>query len=120
MNSRQRILTALDHKEPDRVPFDLGSCQVSGIHVVAYKNLRKALASQFGVSSNSVPKTYGDFLMMLKQRGVEFYINTGFLIVSKIGTSDDLLEKVSVKFFKLITLKGMVRLRTEAKYYMAY
>ncbi|MEX1327540.1 MAG: uroporphyrinogen decarboxylase family protein [Desulfobacterales bacterium] len=43
MNSRERILTTLDHSEPDRVPFDLGSCQVTGIHVVAYRNLRKAL-----------------------------------------------------------------------------
>ncbi|MDJ0819851.1 MAG: uroporphyrinogen decarboxylase family protein [Desulfobacterales bacterium] len=36
-------MTTLDHREPDRVPFDLGSCQVTGIHVVAYRNLRKAL-----------------------------------------------------------------------------
>ncbi len=43
MNSRERILTTLDHREPDRVPFDLGSCQVTGIHVVAYQNLRNAL-----------------------------------------------------------------------------
>ena len=43
MNSRERILTTLDHREPDRVPFDMGSCQVTGIHVVAYRNLRNAL-----------------------------------------------------------------------------
>ncbi len=43
MTPRERILTALDHREPDRIPFDLGSCQVTGIHVIAYRNLRKAL-----------------------------------------------------------------------------
>jgi uroporphyrinogen decarboxylase len=43
MTPRERILTTLDHQEPDRIPFDLGSCQVTGIHVVAYQNLRKAL-----------------------------------------------------------------------------
>jgi uroporphyrinogen decarboxylase len=43
MNSRERILTALDHREPDRLPFDLGSTQVSGIHVQAYRNLRAYL-----------------------------------------------------------------------------
>ncbi|MGD8520843.1 MAG: uroporphyrinogen decarboxylase family protein [Desulfobacterales bacterium] len=43
MNSRERILTALDHREPDRIPFDLGSIQVTGIHVIAYRNLRQAL-----------------------------------------------------------------------------
>ncbi len=43
MNSRERFLTALSHREPDRVPFDMGSTQVTGIHVVAYRNLRQAL-----------------------------------------------------------------------------
>ena len=84
------------------------------------ENLRKALAEQFKVGLENVPKTYGAFLAMLKEKGVEFYINTGFLIVSKIGTPDDLLGKVSAKFFKPITLKDMVKLRTDADYYMAY
>ena len=43
MSSRERLLTALDHREPDRIPFDLGSIQVSGIHEVAYQKLRKVL-----------------------------------------------------------------------------
>jgi uroporphyrinogen decarboxylase len=33
----------LNHHEPDRVPFDLGSVQVTGIHAVAYRCLRAAL-----------------------------------------------------------------------------
>ena len=43
MTSRERLLTALDHREPDRIPFDLGSTQVTGIHVVAYRRLRAHL-----------------------------------------------------------------------------
>jgi len=43
MNSRERLLTTLNHREPDRVPFDLGSTQVTGIHLAAYRNLRQAL-----------------------------------------------------------------------------
>lgn len=43
MNSRERILAALNHQEPDRIPFDLGSTQVTGIHVVAYQRLREYL-----------------------------------------------------------------------------
>ncbi len=39
MTSRQRVLTALNHKEPDRVPFDIGSTVVSGIQQKAYVNL---------------------------------------------------------------------------------
>jgi uroporphyrinogen decarboxylase len=43
VNSRQRIRQALDHREPDRVPFDLGGTGLSTIHVAAYRNLRRAL-----------------------------------------------------------------------------
>ncbi|WP_238625804.1 uroporphyrinogen decarboxylase family protein [Aggregatilinea lenta] len=43
MNSRERVLTTLTHQEPDRVPLDLGSVQVTGIHAVAYRALREAL-----------------------------------------------------------------------------
>jgi uroporphyrinogen decarboxylase len=39
MTPRGRILTALKHKEPDRVPFDLGSTGITGIHKIAYCNL---------------------------------------------------------------------------------
>jgi uroporphyrinogen decarboxylase len=41
MTSRERLLTTLGHREPDRVPLDLGSTQVTGIHVLAYRNLRE-------------------------------------------------------------------------------
>jgi len=43
MNSRQRLLTALEHHETDRIPLDLGSTQVTGIHVIAYQRLRQGL-----------------------------------------------------------------------------
>jgi uroporphyrinogen decarboxylase len=39
MNSRERLLTTLNHKNPDRVPYDLAGTHVSGIHVTAYRNL---------------------------------------------------------------------------------
>jgi len=43
MNSRERVLTALNHREPDKVPFDMGGTVVTGITVTAYKNLREYL-----------------------------------------------------------------------------
>lgn len=43
MNSRERLLCTLNHREPDRIPLDLGSTQVTGIHAVAYRHLRDAL-----------------------------------------------------------------------------
>jgi uroporphyrinogen decarboxylase len=43
MDSRERVLTALRHSEPDRVPYDLSSTPVTGIHRIAYAGLRNAL-----------------------------------------------------------------------------
>ena len=43
MNHRERIITALQHKEPDRVPVDLGATESSGIMGIAYNNLKKYL-----------------------------------------------------------------------------
>jgi len=43
MNSRQRLLTTLNHQQPDRIPLDLGATQVTGIHHVAYQGLRQGL-----------------------------------------------------------------------------
>jgi uroporphyrinogen decarboxylase len=31
MNSRERVITALNHEEPDRVPIDLGGTGISTI-----------------------------------------------------------------------------------------
>ena len=43
MNSRERILTTLDHKEPDQIPFDLAGSTWTGITNGAYQNLLKFL-----------------------------------------------------------------------------
>jgi len=38
MTSLERVRTALDHKEPDKIPFDLGSTKITGITIKAYEN----------------------------------------------------------------------------------
>jgi uroporphyrinogen decarboxylase len=43
MNSRDRVLTALNHEETDRVPIDLSSRRSSGIAALAYPRLRAYL-----------------------------------------------------------------------------
>ncbi len=43
MNSRERVLTALKHQEPDRVPIDLSGHRSSGIAALAYPRLREFL-----------------------------------------------------------------------------
>ncbi|MHB1296399.1 MAG: uroporphyrinogen decarboxylase family protein [Anaerolineae bacterium] len=43
MTSRERVLAAINHREPDRVPLDLGGSRVTGIDVSAYTRLRRHL-----------------------------------------------------------------------------
>ncbi len=43
MTSRERVLAAIAHKEPDRAPIDLGSNPSSGISAIAHDNLMKHL-----------------------------------------------------------------------------
>jgi uroporphyrinogen decarboxylase len=42
-DSHKRVLQALNHQEPDRIPFDLGGTGLSTIHVAAYQDLRRHL-----------------------------------------------------------------------------
>jgi len=44
MNSRERVLSSIKHKEPDRIPIDLGSTPSSGISAIAYNNLKNYLS----------------------------------------------------------------------------
>ncbi len=43
MNPRERVMLALNHKEPDRIPIDLGGSICSSIHRDAYIELKKYL-----------------------------------------------------------------------------
>jgi uroporphyrinogen decarboxylase len=43
MNSRERVKSALDHKEPDRIPIDLGATIVSSITRSSYIPLKQQL-----------------------------------------------------------------------------
>jgi uroporphyrinogen decarboxylase len=43
MNGRQRVLAAIQHQEPDRLPVDIGSTPSSGISATAHYNLMQYL-----------------------------------------------------------------------------
>jgi Uroporphyrinogen-III decarboxylase len=43
MTSGERVRAAVAHREPDRIPFDLGGSRMTGIHIRAYAGLRVAL-----------------------------------------------------------------------------
>ena len=50
MTSRDRVLLALGHREPDRVPIDFGAHRSSGIAAIAYARLKRAL----GIASGDI------------------------------------------------------------------
>ncbi|HUT51765.1 MAG TPA: uroporphyrinogen decarboxylase family protein [bacterium] len=50
MKPRERVLAALDHREPDVAPIDFGGHRSSGINAMAYGRLKKAL----GITSGHV------------------------------------------------------------------
>ena len=48
MTSRERILAAIAHREPDRVPVDLGATPSSGISAIAYGRLKRHIGLTSG------------------------------------------------------------------------
>jgi uroporphyrinogen decarboxylase len=88
--SYQRVKDALEHREPDKIPFDLGGTMVSGININALRNLRKYL----GLSGDpelhdlvtQMAKTGKDVAELLKVD----VINVGPKPASKPGLSKDL------------------------------
>ncbi|MBN1834738.1 MAG: methyltransferase [Spirochaetales bacterium] len=46
MTSRERVLAAVEHREPDKVPVDLGATPSSGISAIAYGRLARHLGIQ--------------------------------------------------------------------------
>lgn len=43
LTSRERVLAAIDHREPDRLPVDLGGFRATGIMAMAYADLKEYL-----------------------------------------------------------------------------
>ena len=50
MTSRERVMSAVNHHEPDRVPVDLGGHRSSGIMAIAYNKLKQHL----GITSGDI------------------------------------------------------------------
>ena len=48
MTRRERVLAAIAHREPDRVPVDLGGMRSTGITAIAYGRLKKHLGIRTG------------------------------------------------------------------------
>ncbi|OGO28353.1 MAG: methyltransferase [Chloroflexi bacterium RBG_16_52_11] len=48
MNSRERVLAAIQHQEPDGLPVDMGATPSSGISAIAYYNFKQYLGLHTG------------------------------------------------------------------------
>jgi uroporphyrinogen decarboxylase len=48
MTSRERVIQTLNHREPDKIPLDIGGTESSGITGIAYNNLKKHLGKESG------------------------------------------------------------------------
>ena len=86
MNSRERVNTTLNHKEPDKVPIDLGGNQ-SSIHIKAYKKLLDYLE----IEDENVQ--YADFVQQI------------------VRPCDKVLERFSIDVRYVQPLGGMVRVQ---------
>ncbi|MFH1566602.1 MAG: uroporphyrinogen decarboxylase family protein [Gemmatimonadota bacterium] len=64
MTSRERVLRAVSHARPDRIPIDLGGIRASGINAVVYDQLKKRL----GVST---PTKIHDTMQILAEVELE-------------------------------------------------
>lgn len=60
MNSRERILAAINHRPVDRVPIDFGGTRQSGISAWAYVALRERL----GLQSAGLPRVFDVYQML--------------------------------------------------------
>ena len=87
MTSRERIRAVLAHKEPDRTPVDLGSTNVSSLHINAYQKLLKML----DIKDNNVQ--FIDFGQQLVVPCDEF--------VKKLGVDTKALKILGSKTTKL-------------------
>jgi uroporphyrinogen decarboxylase len=48
LTSRERVMMAVNHREPDRIPIDLGGHRSSGIMAIAYNRLKQHLGIRTG------------------------------------------------------------------------
>ncbi len=65
MNSRQRVLKAVNFQKPDRIPIDLGASRASSINVVIYDQLKRKRGMQ-------TPAKVRDSLAMLADVEIPF------------------------------------------------
>jgi uroporphyrinogen decarboxylase len=73
MNGRERVLAALAHREPDRVPVDFGSTWITTITIPTYERLKRHL----GIESETVVMERSQQVCMVDERILKlFHVDT--------------------------------------------
>ena len=101
MNHRERVLMALHHQEPDRVPIDLGGTDVSSIMIKPYSDLRQHLGLGLGVLQ--MPDVYQQIVTTEEDLRRVFDTDTLFVFHEprewkKATLSDGILVSVPTRF----------------------
>lgn len=84
MTSRERVAVTLEHKEPDRVPLDLGGSGVTGMQVSTVYKLRQAL----GLDEPGTPVKVVEPYQMLGEIGLDLIDALGVDVVGLGGTKN--------------------------------
>ncbi len=82
MTSRERVQTALEHREPDRVPLDIGGSPTSGMHVSSVYRLRQAL----GLDPSGTPVKVIEPFQMLGEIAPDLRAAVGIDVVNLAGS----------------------------------
>ena len=72
------------------------------------------------VPPEKVPRVYGEYLTMLKEKGARFFVNEEMLITAGISKGPGDLSRISAKFLNPVTMPKLIRLRGEADFYLVY
>jgi len=73
MNHRERVLAALAHREPDRVPVDFGSTWITTITIPAYERLKRRL----DIERETITMERSQQVCMVDERILElFHVDT--------------------------------------------
>lgn len=91
MNSRERLIAALNHEQPDRIPLDLGASATTGMHVSAVYALRQAL--------------------QLDPPGTPVKVTEPYQMLGEI--KPDLLDALGVDVLPLVSPKNLFGFRNE-------
>jgi len=94
MTSRERVMTAVNFRTPDRVPIDLGGTRASGINAVAYDRLKRRM----GIST---PTKLHDPMQILAELEPE--------VLDRLGVDVAPLEAATARWARQDAKEGVER-----------